>query len=288
MPAKCLNGTQLSQNLCATLKKRLTHLRQSLPGPGPGLAVILVGEEPASRIYVQKKRDLCQSMGVRSFLHHFPRSVSEKKILACITDCNQDPAVSGILVQLPLPPHIHAAAVIEAMSPHKDVDGFHPYNLGRLAQQSPTFRPCTPYGIVRLLQSASIPLKGQHAVVVGASNIVGRPMALELLLEEATVTVCHEATRQLDRHVASADILIVAVGKRHIIAHDWVKPGAVVVDVGIHRLPEGKIVGDIDSQRVSQKASWITPVPGGVGPMTVAMLLHNTVQAYTNRHTQSE
>lgn len=278
MSAKIIDG----KNIAAQLRQRLAgeiqrRIEQSLPIPG--LAVVKVGEDPASAVYVQHKRKACKEIGMHSFAYDLPENTTQTDLLKLIDQLNQDPQVHGILVQLPLPSHIDSNTILERISPAKDVDGFHPYNLGRLAQQRPLLRPCTPKGIMILLESTQVPLEGQHAVVVGASNIVGRPMALELLLARCTVTVCHSATRNLAEQVKQADILVSAVGKTHFIPGDWIKPGAIVIDVGINRQDDDKLTGDIDFKTASEKASWITPVPGGVGPMTVATLLENTLLA---------
>ena len=245
----------------------------------PGLAVILVGSDPASQTYVGSKRRTCAKLGLHSQAFDLPATASQDELLALVDQCNADASIDGILVQLPLPDHLDATAVIERIDPRKDVDGFHPYNIGRLAQRIPALRPCTPLGVMRLLSDSEIPVRGKTAVVVGASNIVGRPMALELLLAGATVTVCHRFTNDLAAEVARADILVVAVGKPGIVDAQWIKPGAVVIDVGINRRKDGKLVGDVETAVAAERASWITPVPGGVGPMTVAMLMHNTLRA---------
>ncbi len=249
----------------------------------PGLAVVLVGDDPASRIYVRNKRMACEECGFVSVSHDLPHSATQTELVNLIERLNSDLAIDGILVQVPLPDHIDERAVIEAISPDKDVDGFHPYNVGRLALRNPLMRPCTPYGVIRLLERCGISPKGMNSVVVGASNLVGRPMALELLLAGATVTVCHRFTSELREHVERADLLVVAVGKPGLIPGEWVKPGAVVVDVGINRLPNGKLVGDVQFERAVERASWITPVPGGVGPMTVAILMKNTLESALQR-----
>jgi methylenetetrahydrofolate dehydrogenase (NADP+)/methenyltetrahydrofolate cyclohydrolase len=249
----------------------------------PGLAVVLVGDDPASHIYVRNKRMACEECGLVSVSHDLPHSTTQTELLSLIDRLNADDSIDGVLVQVPLPDHIDERVVIEAIDPAKDVDGFHPYNVGRLALRNPLMRPCTPYGVIRLLERSGIPAKGQHSVVVGASNLVGRPMALELLLAGATVTICHRFTEDLQSHVARADILVVAVGKPGIVPGDWVKPGSVVVDVGINRLPSGKLVGDVEFEAARARASWITPVPGGVGPMTVAILMKNTLESALQR-----
>ncbi len=245
----------------------------------PGLAVVLVGENAASQVYVRNKRRTTEAVGMRSFAHDLPASASEADLLALVDRLNADPAVNGILVQLPLPRHIDAEKVTERIDPRKDVDGFHPYNIGRLVLKMPVLRPCTPWGCMRLLKETGEDLAGKHAVVIGQSNIVGRPMALELLMARCTVTICHSATRDLPGLVRQADIVVAGVGKPRFVQGDWIKPGAIVIDVGINRLPDGKLVGDVDFDAAKDAASWITPVPGGVGPMTIATLLANTLAA---------
>jgi len=249
----------------------------------PALAVVKVGDDPASEVYVRNKRKACEEVGILSVAHDLSDSTSEAALLGLVDDLNRDASVDGILVQLPLPAQIQQTAVIEKIDPAKDVDGFHPYNVGRLAQRIPVMRPCTPYGVIRLLERVGAPFKGQHAVVVGASNIVGRPMSLELLLMGATTTVCHRFTAGLDTYVRQADILVVAVGKPGLVPGEWIKPGAIVIDVGMNRLDNGHLVGDVQFEAARERAGWITPVPGGVGPMTVAMLMHNTLEAYHRR-----
>lgn len=245
----------------------------------PGLAVVLVGENAASQVYVRNKRRTTEAVGMRSFAHDLPATTSEPELLALIDALNADPAVNGILVQLPLPKHIDAERVTERIDPKKDVDGFHPCNIGRLVLKMPVLRPCTPWGCMRLLKETGEDLVGKHAVVIGQSNIVGRPMALELLMARCTVTICHSATRDLPGLVRQADIVVAGVGKPRFVQSDWVKPGAIVIDVGINRTEDGKLVGDVDFDAAKERASWITPVPGGVGPMTIATLLANTLQA---------
>ena len=247
--------------------------------PPPGLAVVLVGDNPASHVYVRNKRKTTDAVGMRSFAHDLPASASEAELLALIDRLNADSAVNAILVQLPLPKHIRAERVIERIDPKKDVDGFHPCNVGRLVLKMPILRPCTPWGCMRLLQETGEDLVGKHAVVIGQSNIVGRPMALELLMARCTVTICHSATRDLPGLVRQADIVVAGVGKPRFVQGDWIKPGAIVLDVGINRTEDGKLVGDVDFDAASKVASWITPVPGGVGPMTIGTLLGNTLMA---------
>ena len=246
----------------------------------------MVGENPASAVYVRNKRRSCEQSGIVSVAHDLPQSTTERELLALIDRLNADPAIDGILVQLPLPPQIHADAVIERIDPSKDVDGFHPYNIGRLTQGTPLLRPCTPYGVILMLERSGIAIDGRDAVIVGRSNIVGRPMALELLMRGATITVCHSRTRDLPGRVASADLLVAAIGKAEFVPGEWVRPGAVVIDVGINRRPDGRLVGDVQYESARTRAGHITPVPGGVGPMTVAVLMKNTLEAATRRQAQ--
>ena len=278
MIAKTINGKQIAENELKNVQDTVAQ-RKSAGKRVPGLAVILLGENPASAIYVRNKRKACEQTGIHSVAYDLPASTTQEALLALIDQLNADHTIDGILVQLPLPSHIAESAVIERIQPDKDVDGFHPYNIGRLMQRNPVLRPCTPYGAMTLLKSTGVELRGLHAVVVGASNIVGRPMALELLLAGCTVTVTHSATRDLASHVKNADVLVVAVGKPRMVQGAWIKEGAIVIDVGINRLADGSICGDVDFDQAAQRASWITPVPGGVGPMTIATLLKNTLQA---------
>lgn len=252
----------------------------------PGLAVVMVGDNPASAVYVRNKRLACDACGITSVSRDLPQSTSEIELLTTIDALNADPSIDGILVQLPVPEHIRQTSIVERIDPAKDVDGFHPYNIGRLAERNPLIRPCTPYGVIRMLDHIGVVLKGKHCVVVGASNIVGRPMSLELLLMGATVTVTHRFTENLAQHVGMADILIVAAGKPGLVRGEWLKPGVVVIDVGMNRLPDGRLCGDVDYETASQRASWISPVPGGVGPMTVAMLMKNTYEASLRRQSR--
>ena len=278
MTAQIISGTQLASQIKSNVAQQISqYVAQGKRAPG--LAVILVGADPASQVYVGSKRKSCAEIGIVSKSYDLPETTTEKALLELIEELNQDAEVNGILVQLPLPKHIDSTKVIEQISPEKDVDGFHPYNVGRLCQRIPTLRACTPYGVMKLLETTGISFYGKHAVIVGASNIVGRPMALELLLAGCTVTVTHRFTEDLASHIRQADILVVAVGKPKFIKGEWIKEGAVVVDVGINRL-EGKLVGDVEFDVAAQRASYITPVPGGVGPMTVAMLMQNTLSAY--------
>ncbi len=284
MTAKIINGKAVAATTRDKVKNRIDErLSQGLRPPG--LAVVLVGQDPASEVYVRNKRKACDEAGMLSFSHDLPDTVSQGELLALIDDLNADERVDGILVQLPLPAHIDTETVIERIQADKDVDGFHPYNIGRLTLRMPLLRPCTPRGVITLLESTGQPVQGQDVVVVGASNHVGRPMGLELLLAGATVTTCHRFTRNLAAHVSRADIVIVAVGKPGFVKGDWIKPGAIVIDIGINRTAEGKLVGDVDFDIAKEKAGWITPVPGGVGPMTVATLLENTVEAADLYHT---
>lgn len=288
MAAKILDGNELASLRRKQLKDCITEQVNSGHSQ-PGLAVILVGEDPASQIYVSHKRKGCEQVGIVSFVHQLSKNTSQEQLLKLIDQLNHDDSIHGILVQLPLPEHIDANTILEKIVPHKDIDGFHPYNLGRLAQRRPLLRPCTPWGIIIMLDHYQIPLKGEHVVVVSASNIVGRPMLLELLLKGSTVTVCHRFTQNLSYHVEQAKILISAIGKPNIIQSSWLAPGCVVVDVGTTRTQHGGLVGDIDFNSARQRASWITPVPGGVGPMTVTALLENTVMAaYQKSHDYCE
>ena len=278
MTAQIISGTQLASQIKSNVAQQISqYVAQGKRAPG--LAVILVGADPASQVYVGSKRKSCAEIGITSKSYDLPETTTEQALLELIEELNQDNTVDGILVQLPLPKHIDSTKVIEQISPEKDVDGFHPYNVGRLCQRIPTLRACTPYGVMKLLETTGISFYGKHAVIVGASNIVGRPMALELLLAGCTVTVTHRFTEDLASHIRQADILVVAVGKPKFIKGEWIKEGAVVVDVGINRL-EGKLVGDVEFDIAAQRAAYITPVPGGVGPMTVAMLMQNTLSAY--------
>lgn len=277
MGAEIISGSQVAAEIKQDIAKKIA-LRLQQGKRAPGLAVVLVGADPASQVYVKSKRKSCQDLGINSQAYDLPSDTSEDELLSLIDKLNDDNHIDGILVQLPLPKHIDSTKVIERIAPSKDVDGFHPYNVGRLCQRIPTLRACTPYGIIKLCESAKIDLKGKHAVIVGASNIVGRPMALEFLLAGATTTITHRFTENLRQYVEMADILVVAVGKPAFIPGDWIKPGAVVIDVGINRTDNG-LVGDVEFDVAKDRASYITPVPGGVGPMTVAMLMSNTLSA---------
>ncbi len=278
MTAQLIDGKAVSAAIRQQLKQEIAQ-RVAAGRRAPGLAVILVGSDPASQVYVRSKRRGCEELGVVSFSDDLPADTTQEALLARIAELNADPNVDGILVQLPLPAHIDPEAVIEAIDPAKDVDGFHPYNMGRLVQRIPKLRPCTPYGVIHLLQRTGVELAGKEAVVVGASNIVGRPMTLELMLAGCTTTTCHSRTRDLPGHVGRAEILVVGVGKPEMVKGAWVREGAVVIDVGMNRLDDGRLVGDVEFDAARERASWITPVPGGVGPMTIATLLQNTLEA---------
>ncbi len=278
MSATIIDGKAIAAGIREEIRQRVQQRRRHGLRP-PGLAVILVGDDPASRVYVSNKRRACEAVGFHSRAYDLPADVAQEALLDLIDELNADPAVDGILVQLPLPPHIDTEVVIERIRSDKDVDGFHPYNVGRLALRLPVLRSCTPRGIMTLLDHCGIDPKGMDAVVVGASNHVGRPMGLELLLAGATVTTCHRFTRDLPAHVARAELLVVAVGKPGLIKGAWIRPGAVVIDVGINRDASGRLVGDVEFEQARERAAWITPVPGGVGPMTVATLLQNTLYA---------
>lgn len=278
MTAQLIDGKALAESLKLDIKQQVQARLQAGKRP-PGLAVILVGKDPASQVYVGHKRRACEAVGFHSESYDLPADILEAELLAKIDQLNADRSIDGILVQLPLPSQIEPETIIERIHPDKDVDGFHPYNIGRLAARLPKLRPCTPYGIIHLLNAIEEPYKGRDAVVVGASNIVGRPMALELLLAGATVTVCHRFTTNLAEQVARADLLVVAVGKPGIVRGEWIKPGATVIDVGVNRSESGKLIGDVEFDAARERAAFITPVPGGVGPMTVATLLKNTLQA---------
>jgi methylenetetrahydrofolate dehydrogenase (NADP+)/methenyltetrahydrofolate cyclohydrolase len=277
MPARLIDGKTLAASIRASVAASVAQL--AVRGVAPGLAVILAGDDAASKVYVRNKVKACAETGVRSQLHELPQSVTERELLDRVAALNADPGVHGILVQLPLPRGIDAARVLAAVSPAKDVDGFHAENLGALLAGAPGFVPCTPSGIMRMLEHERVPMEGRHAVVLGRSNIVGKPVALLLLQKHATVTICHSKTSDLDAVTRQADILVAAVGRARLVGARMVKPGACVIDVGINRLPDGKLAGDVDYESVRQIAGWITPVPGGVGPMTIAMLLENTVRS---------
>lgn len=278
MAAQLIDGKKISQQRIEAVAQAV-KARQEKGLHTPCLAVVLVGNDPASAVYVRNKKLACQKSGIESRSYELPSETTQDDLLKLVDELNGDPAVDGILVQLPLPAHIDSQAVLERIEPHKDVDGFHPYNVGRLVVKMPLMRPCTPKGVMTLLEAYGIDPKGKKAVVVGASNIVGRPQALELLLSRATVTICHSATQNLADEVAAADILVVGVGIPNFVKGEWVKPGAVVIDVGINRLDDGSLCGDVEFDVAKERASMITPVPGGVGPMTIATLLENTVHA---------
>ncbi|HAU1181953.1 TPA: bifunctional methylenetetrahydrofolate dehydrogenase/methenyltetrahydrofolate cyclohydrolase FolD [Legionella pneumophila] len=278
MPASLIDGREISALRRNELKQRVQH-HVGLGQRPPELAVVLIGNDPASVIYVSNKRKACEEVGITSHSYDLPAETTQEKLIQLINELNQSDKIDGILIQLPLPKHINERTIIEHIKPEKDVDGFHPYNLGRLAQRNPFLRPCTPLGIMNLLHHYELNVKRKHAVVIGASNIVGRPMSLELLLAGATVTICHKFTQQLQKFVEIADFLIVATGKMDVIATDWLREHQVVIDVGMHRLPDGSIRGDIDFKKAVEKVAWITPVPGGVGPMTIVTLLENTMMS---------
>jgi methylenetetrahydrofolate dehydrogenase (NADP+)/methenyltetrahydrofolate cyclohydrolase len=271
-----LDGKKLSEKIKEEVKKEVEELKKE--GIVPGLAVILVGNNPASQTYVKMKKNACEKVGMYSVVHEFPENITEKELLSTIDMINNNPNIHGLLVQLPLPKHIDTTKILEAVAPEKDVDGFHPYNMGRLVEGLESFAPCTPLGVMELFKEYNIDVKGKDVCVVGASNIVGKPMWALLVNAWATVDICHIETRDLAAHTKRADIVIVGVGKPNLITADMVKDGAIVVDIGINKV-DGKIVGDVDFENVSKKASFITPVPGGVGPMTIAMLLKNTIKA---------
>ena len=278
MTAQLIDGKAIAARVRQQVARQV-QARREAGGRAPGLAVVLVGEDPASAVYVRNKHNACVEAGIESFRHQLPADTTQGELEALIDRLNADPAVDGILVQLPLPEQLDARPILERIRPDKDVDGFHPYNLGRLAQRLPLLRPCTPKGVITLLEETGLPIRGLDATVVGASNIVGRPMSLELMIAGCTTTVCHRFTRNLEEHVRRADVLIVAVGKPGLVKGEWVKEGAIVIDVGINRQEDGRLIGDVDFEAAAKRAAWITPVPGGVGPMTVASLLENTLQA---------
>lgn len=283
MTAQHIDGKKVAQQVRDEVKRGVEQ-RLAAGARAPGLAVIMVGTDPASAVYVGSKRNACKEVGITSKAYDLPATTTQTELEILIDQLNEDPEVDGILVQLPLPAGLDAQAILERINPFKDVDGFHPFNMGRLAQRNPALRPCTPRGVITLLDSIGLDLHGMNAVVVGASNIVGRPMSLELLLAGATTTVCHRFTHDLQAHVERAEVLVVAVGRPHFIPGAWVRPGAVVIDVGINRLPSGQLVGDVEFDTAAERASYITPVPGGVGPMTVATLMQNTLQACNTWH----
>lgn len=278
MTAQIIDGKAIAENLLNSIKERINNRLQANKR-APGLAVIVLGADPASSIYVRNKRLACEKVGIRSIAYDLPDSTSEAELLTLIEQLNQDDTIDGILVQSPLPPQIKDEHIIERISPNKDVDGFHPYNIGRLAVRQPTLRSCTPFGVIKMLQASNIELMGLDALVVGVSNHVGRPMALELLLAGCTVTSCHRHTKDLAKMVQQADLIVAAAGKPGLIQGTWIKPGAIVIDIGINRLADGSISGDVDFKAAKERAGYISPVPGGVGPMTVATLMENTLLA---------
>ncbi len=283
MTAHLIDGKQIAKQVRQDVASYVKSLKEAGKRQ-PGLAVVLVGADPASQVYVSNKRKACEEVGFLSRSFDLPADSNQEELIALVDKLNDDPEIDGILVQLPLPAGLNAEAILERIHPHKDVDGFHPYNIGRLAQRIPALRPCTPKGIMTMIEATKRPVKGLDAVIVGASNIVGRPMSLELLLAGCTVTTCHKFTQDLKAHVSRADLLVVAVGKPAFIPGDWIKPGAIVIDVGINRTAEGGLVGDVEFDKAKDRAGYITPVPGGVGPMTVASLIENTLEAYVKFH----
>jgi methylenetetrahydrofolate dehydrogenase (NADP+)/methenyltetrahydrofolate cyclohydrolase len=285
MSAQRLDGNAISATIRENVAQKIL-IRTQNGKRAPGLAVIQVGSDAASKIYVGKKRQACENIGITSAAYDLPSDTIQSTLLDLIDQLNEDDTIDGILVQLPLPEQLDSTLILERIKPDKDVDGFHPYNVGRLVQRMPALRPCTPAGIITMLDVSNIEIKGMHAVIVGASNIVGRPMAMELLLAGCTTTVCHRFTKDLKGHVERADLLVVAIGKTGIVKGEWVKPGAVVIDVAMNRLDTGKLVGDVDFEAANERASFITPVPGGVGPMTVATLMENTLFACETFHDQ--
>jgi methylenetetrahydrofolate dehydrogenase (NADP+)/methenyltetrahydrofolate cyclohydrolase len=285
MRAQLIDGKKIAKHVRQVVASHVETLAEA-DKRLPGLAVVLVGSNPASQVYVANKTKACDEVGFVSKEYKLPPTTNQQTLLALIDELNADQQIDGILVQLPLPAGLHAEEILERIHPHKDVDGFHPYNIGRLAQRMPALRPCTPKGIMTMIESTKKPIKGLHAVIVGASNIVGRPMGLELLLAGCTVTTCHKFTQDLAAHVKRADLLVVAVGKPHFIPGDWIQEGAIVIDVGINRLDDGSLTGDVEYAVAKERAGWITPVPGGVGPMTVASLIENTLEAYVKYHSK--
>ena len=279
MTAKIIDGKQIANETILEVKETISKAAIKGEKP-PGLAVIQVGEDSASKIYIKNKRIACKKVGIKSLNYDLPEQTSETELIELVVSLNNNPEVNGILVQLPLPPQINETIVIETIEPRKDVDGFHPYTIGRLMQRIPILRPCTAIGVMTMLDSIGVDPIGKHVVIVGASNLVGRPLALEFLLRGATTTVCHRFTENLEHFVRQADILAVAVGKPNVVLSEWIKKDAIVFDIGINRNKKGDITGDVDFEAAKEKASWISPVPGGVGPMTVAMLIKNTLLAY--------
>ena len=285
MAATIIDGKAVARDIRSEVAEKIKQRAEQGLRP-PGLAVVLVGQDSASQIYVRNKRKACDDVGIRSYSYDLPAETTEQELLALVDELNNKDEVDGILVQFPLPEHLDETKVIERIAATKDVDGFHPYTVGRLAQRIPILRPCTPHGVVTLLERYGVKVKGQHVVIVGASNHVGRPLALEMLLLGATVTVTHRFTQDLESHVRMADVLCVAAGKPELVPGEWVKPGSVVIDVGINRLPDGRLVGDVGFEQAQERARLITPVPGGVGPMTVATLMQNTLAASEMRTRQ--
>jgi methylenetetrahydrofolate dehydrogenase (NADP+) / methenyltetrahydrofolate cyclohydrolase len=283
MKATVLDGKKIAEGVLDNVRRRVAH-RVAAGQGAPGLAVVLVGNDAASAVYVKNKRRACERVGIDARDFDLPADTTQEKLFALVDELNEDPAIHGILVQLPLPPQIDTTALIQRIKPQKDVDGFHAENVGRLALRQPGLRPCTPKGIMTLLAHTDRPVRGRHAVIVGVSNHVGRPMMLELLLAGCTITACHRFTEDLPGHIGRADIVVVAVGRAGLVPGEWIKPGAVVIDVGINRAEDGKLVGDVGYAAAAERASWITPVPGGVGPMTVAMLMQNTLEAAEATH----
>jgi len=283
MSAQIIDGKATAESIRKTVAERV-QARKDAGKRVPGLAVVLVGSDPASQVYVKHKRKDCEEVGIESKAYDLPASTSQGELLSLIDELNKDETVDGILVQLPLPAQLKSDEILERIAPDKDVDGFHPFNIGRLAQRMPMLRPCTPAGIVTFLENTGEAIRGKHAVIVGSSNIVGRPMGLELLLKGCTVTTCHRFTEDLEGHVRQGDIVVVAVGRPDIVKGEWIKKGAIVIDVGINRLDDGRLVGDVEYDAAAENASHITPVPGGVGPMTRAKLLENTLQACEELH----
>jgi methylenetetrahydrofolate dehydrogenase (NADP+) / methenyltetrahydrofolate cyclohydrolase len=282
MTARLIDGKAIALVLREDIKTKVAAIVAS-GKRAPGLAVVIVGEDPASQIYVRNKHQATEAAGMRSVKRVLPATATQAEVLAVVQELNADPGIDGILVQLPVPKQIDSKAVIDAIAVEKDVDGFNPENLGLLAQRTPRLRPCTPYGCMKMLEYSGIDPKGMDAVVLGQSNIVGRPAALELLMRGATITVCHSQTKDLIGHIKRADLIVAGIGKPEFVKGEWIKPGAVVLDVGINRLPSGKVVGDVEFETAKERAGWITPVPGGVGPMTIAMLIQNTLEAYQFR-----
>lgn len=278
MTAKIIDGKMVASLRTEMVRNEVEHrIKQGLKQPA--LAVIIVGENPASKVYVRNKKLACEKTNIQSVSYELPKETTQEELLALIDHLNNDKNVDGIIVQLPIPDHINPQTIIDRLDPKKDVDGFHPYNMGCLVIKRPILRPCTPLGVMTLLEHYQLDPKGKKAIVIGASNIVGRPQTLELLLAQATVTVCHTQTHHLEKEISKADIIVAGIGRPNFVQGEWIKPGAIVIDVGINRLPDGKLCGDVDFHSAKERASWITPVPGGVGPMTVATLLENTLKA---------